>query len=195
MSDEMMIILAVLGGGLILGLLIVFAVKSQKKNMKKIIQTTSPIWVKIIDVLIYKVSSGEDDITLYLPVYQNKRDNKVYVTSRWGNHGYVYPRIEGLFSSTPKVVIKNLKKEDLEFNKEGRLYIEKEKETIKIEDNKILLDGRKLQYSGKFKDRVNFGEIYSVNNDNILELINGATLYYGIADFDMEGVLIEYLNE
>ena len=55
MSDEMMIILAVLGGGLILGLLIVFAVKSQKKNMKKIIQTTSPIWAKIIDVLIYKV--------------------------------------------------------------------------------------------------------------------------------------------
>lgn len=195
MSDEMMIILAVLGGGLILGLLIVFAVKSQKKNMKKIIQTTSPIWVKIIDVLIYKVSSGEDDITLYLPVYQNKKDNKVYVTSRWGDHGYVYPRIEGLFSSTPKVVIKNLKKEDLEFNKEGRLYIEKEKETIKIEDNKILIDGRKLQYSGKFKDRVNFGEIYSVNNDNILELINGSTLYCGIADFDMEGVLIEYLNE
>ena len=195
MSDEMMIILAVLGGGLILGLLIVFAVKSQKKNMKKIIQTTSPIWVKIIDVLIYKVSSGEDDITLYLPVYQNKKDNKVYVTSRWGDQGYVYPRIEGLFSSTPKVVIKNLKKEDLEFNKEGRLYIEKEKETIKIEDNKILIDGRKLQYSGKFKDRVNFGEIYSVNNDNILELINGSTLYCGIADFDMEGVLIEYLNE
>lgn len=195
MSDEMMIILAVLGGGLILGLLIVFAVKSQKKNIKKIMQTTSPIWVKIIDVLIYKVSSGDDDITLYLPVYQNKRDNKVYITSRWGDHGYVYPRIEGLFSSTPKVVIKNLKKENLEFNKEGRLYIEKEKETIKIEDNKILLDGRKLQYSGKFKDRVNFGEIYSVNNDNILELINGATLYCGIADFDMEGVLIEYLNE
>ena len=195
MSDEMIIILAVLGGGLILGLIIVFEVKSQKKNMKKIIQTTSPIWVKIIDVLIYKVSSGEDDITLYLPVYQNKKDNKVYVTSRWGDHGYVYPRIEGLFSSTPKVVIKNLKKEDLEFNKEGRLYIEKEKETIKIEDNKILIDGRKLQYSGKFKDRVNFGEIYSVNNDNILELINGSTLYCGIADFDMEGVLIEYLNE
>ena len=195
MSDEMIIILAVLGGGLILGLLIVFAVKSQKKNIKKIMQTTSPIWVKIIDVLIYKVSSGEDDITLYLPVYQNKRDNKVYVTSRWGNHGYVYPRIEGLFSSTPKVVIKNLKKEDVEFNKEGRLYIEKEKETIKIEDNKILIDGRKLQYSGKFKDRVNFGEIYSVNNDNILELINGSTLYCGIADFDREGVLIEYLNE
>ncbi len=194
MSDEMMIILAVLGGGLILGLLIVFAIKSYKKNIKKIIQTTSPIWVKFIDVLVYEVSSGDDNITVYLPVYQNKRDNKVYVTSRWGNRGYVYPRIEGLFSSTPKVVTKNLKKEDLEFNKEGRLYIEDEKETIKIEDNKILLDGRKLQYSGKFKDRVNFGEIYSVNNDNILELINGATLYHGIADFDMEGVLIEYLN-
>lgn len=194
MSDEMMIILAVLGGGLILGLLIVFAIKSYKKNIKKIIQTTSPIWVKFIDVLVYEVSTGDDNITVYLPVYQNKRDNKVYVTSRWGNRGYVYPRIEGLFSSTPKVVTKNLKKEDLEFNKEGRLYIEKEKETIKIEDNKILIDGRKLQYSGKFKDRVNLGEIYSVNNDNILELINGATLYHGIADFDMEGVLIEYLN-
>ena len=194
MSDEMIIILTILGVGLILGILIVFIVKSHKKNMKKIIQTTSPIWVKFIDVLIYEVSSGDDNITVYLPVYQNKRDNKVYVTSRWGNHGYVYPRIEGLFSSNPKIVTKNIKKEDVEFNKEGRLYIQKEKEKIKIEENSILMDGRKLKYAGKFKDRVNYNEIYNVNENNILELINGATLYYGIADFDMEGVLIEYLN-
>jgi hypothetical protein len=194
MSDEMIIILTVLGVGLILGILIVFIVKSHKKNMKKIIQTTSPIWVKFIDVLVYEVSSGDDNITVYLPVYQNKRDNKVYVTSRWGNHGYVYPRIEGLFSSNPKIVTKNIKKEDVEFNKEGRLYIEKEKGTLKVENNTITIENRKFTYEEKFKKTLKLNTIYNLNNDNILEIINNATIYEGIADFDIEGILKEKLN-
>lgn len=194
MSEEKILFISIITGILIIILIVIIALKLNKKSMKKIIETVNPIWVKFIDVLIIKVSTGEDDITIYLPVFQNNKDNKVYIPSQWGNYGYLTTTMEGIFSENPKIVSKNIKKEIVEYGKEGRLYIEKEKETVKIEDNIVTIERRKLTFKGKIEKIAQTNCIYNVSNDNILEKINGAIIYKGIVDFDMEGILKEKLN-
>jgi hypothetical protein len=85
-------------------------------------------------------------------------------------------------------------KEIVEYGKEGRLYLEKEKGTVKIEDNIVTIDHHKLTFKGKLEKITQTNCIYNVSNDNILETLNGATMYKGIVDFDMEGILKEKLN-
>ena len=173
--------------------LIMFLIKENKKKMRNIIQTTSPIWVEYYDVLIYRYSDGENTHTRILPILKSK-DNKFYIASNYGNYGYLNINVEDAYTENPKVVSKNIKKELIEFNKQGRIYIEKEKDKVLIENNIINIDGRKMTYEGKMNGKLLFNKAYSAVNENILEELNGATIYYGILDFDMEGVLIEHLQ-
>lgn len=194
MSDGMIITLSIIGVSLFVILIIFIVVKSSKNHMKKILETISPIWVEFIDILVLQISTGEGTLIAYYPVFKNKKDNKIYITSRFGNYGYFQPTTEGYFTDNPKIVYKNIKKEIVEFNKEGRLYIEKEKDTIKVENETIIIEGRKVSYAGKYQKTLKLNHIYNISNDNILEIINGAVIFNGIADFDMEGVLREYIS-
>lgn len=194
MSEEMIAILVTLGVLILVVLIIIIVVKSNKKHMRKILETVSPIWVEFIDMLVLKVSTGDNTMMVYFPVLKSKRDDKIYISSRYGNYGYIYPITQGFFTENPKIICKNIKKEIIEFNKEGRLYIEKEKGTLKVENNTITIENRKFAYEEKFKKTLKLNAIYNLNNDNILEIINNATIYEGIADFDMEGILKENLN-
>ena len=194
MSDNTIVLLVITLVILFLVILVIVLIKSNKKHMRKIIETTTPIWVEFIDILVFKISTGDDTLTVYYPVFKSKKDNKIYIASRFGNYGNLYPTTEGYFTENPKIFFKNINKEVIEVNKEGRLYIEKEKNPVNVENNKIIIEERKLQYAGKYQKAMKLNEIYSVYNDNILDLVNGAVIYYGIADFDMEGILREYIN-
>jgi hypothetical protein len=188
MSDGTLAVLITICVAIIVVFIIIIIIKLNKKNMRKIVENVSPIWAEIVDLLILKVTTGEDTTIVYYPVFKSKRDDKIYIPAQYGNYGCVYPSIEGIFKEEPKIIIKNIKKEIIEFNKEGRLYIKKEKDKVKVEDNTIQLDHKKVTYAGKYKKVLLTNNLYNINNDNIMEILNEATLYEGIADFDMEGI-------
>lgn len=174
--------------------LIMFIIKLNKKKMRKIMQSVSPMWIEYYDVLVYRYSDGENTYTKTLPILKNKRDNSFYIPSIYGDYGYLNINVEDSYTENPKVVSKNIKKENVEFNKQGRIYIEKEKGKVTIDNNIINIDGKKLTYEGIINGKLAYDKAYSTKNENILEELNGAIIYCGILDFDMEGVLIEHLQ-
>lgn len=174
--------------------LIMFIIKLNKKKMRKIMQSVSPMWIEYYDVLVYRYSDGENTYTKTLPILKNKRDSSFYIPSIYGDYGYLNINVEDSYTENPKVVSKNIKKENVEFNKQGRIYIEKEKGKVTIDNNIINIDGKKLTYEGIINGKLAYDKAYSTKNENILEELNGAIIYYGILDFDMEGVLIEHLQ-
>lgn len=172
--------------------------KKTKERLKVLINTKKPEEVVLVDVLILKyIKENGKDRTIFMPILKNNFTNKVYLPIKTGNYGNIQTSYTALVGQTPKIQLRNLKKENIEFGTKGRLFIELECGNISVTNNKIIINNQEYTYEGNIFNTtgvIKNGIAYNMTNNNILEEINNAILYKGIADFDTEEVFKEYFK-
>lgn len=181
-------------------IIIIFIIsKKNKKEIKEMIHNIVPIDIELIDVLIMEIDVVDTSETKICPVLKSKKDNKVYISSAFDT---IYSTFDRKDKSNPKVVTKSLvTREIINYGKEGKLYLKDTKSLIEIQNSTMLINlpsilGKtRLIYGGKYPNILKTGYFYNVMNSNILELLNGATVYYGVADFEQYGELEKYCNK
>lgn len=161
-----------------------------KKRIKEIVSVGNRYKVKLIDLIIVDNNRAFS----ILPVLKDEWSGKIYIPAPKRNYGclmisYIHP-----INSTPTIKIKNLNKELVEIGQEGTLYAEAELSIVSTNNAIITMNNQEYEYKGNiYKDTGKDSTgIYNVTDNNLLDIINGAILYSGVADFDKEGKLIEY---
>jgi hypothetical protein len=172
--------------------------KKTKEKLKVLVNTTKPEGVVLIDVIILKIiKDNKEDRTVFLPILKNNFTNKVYIPVENGNYGNILISYAGVIGKAPKITLRNLKKENIEFGTKGRLFIEQECGTITVDNNKVTIGNYGYIYEGNIFNTtgtIKSGIIYNMTDSNILSELNNAILYKGIADFDTEEVFREYFK-
>lgn len=176
---------------LLIVVVFVFKIKEHKKKCKNIIQSTTPQTVILKDIVVYQRKASKSNLLIIAPVLKNTFTNKVYVPIKSGDYGNLQIPYTAIINCKPQISIKNFKNQPVELSKKGRLFIEKECGTIKINNNKITIENIEYEYVGKMININNF-QLSNMNEENILSELNEAILYKGIADFDDIGFIEEY---
>ena len=169
-----------------------------KEKLKVLINTVKPESVVLVDLVVLKyIKKNGKDKTIFMPVLKNNMTNKIYLPIKSGDYGNILISYTALIGQTPKVSLMNLKRENINFGTQGRLFIEQECGNIHVEGNKVIIENREYIYQGNFFNITGTPKnamIYNITDNNILEILNDATLYKGVADFDMEGILKEHIK-
>lgn len=160
----------------------------------KIIESKPSISVTLYDVLVLRTRQQKE--IRYLPILKDKKQNTFYIQSPYERYHYlqIFLDLKKLYEIPVKIICKNLSNYIVEYDQEGRLYINNMKGTVKIKNNEIDILGETYYYEGKIEVPPVAQVAYSVKNENILNELNNAVIYYGIEDFDKEGVLKDYIK-
>ncbi len=196
-QDLVLLGLLVIAIALILELTAARIFNHENKKNKKVMKKNKPIYVELYDVLIIftRANYTRKKAYYFLPILKDKNNN-LYIQSKYNHYGYLYPQYAKKISIEEKerIICKNFKSEEVPFGKQGKLYISKEKDKIDIFDNMIHIEGENYIYTGKFEDMPEFGYASTIRSENILNELNGATIYLGVTDFDKDGVIKENLE-
>lgn len=169
----------------------------ENKKNKKVMKKNKPIYVELYDVLIIftKANYTRKKAYYFLPILKDKNNN-LYIQSKYNHYGYLYPQYAKKLSTEEKerIICKNFKSEEVPFGKQGKLYISKELEKVDIFDNTIHIDGFNYTYTGKFEDMPEYKTASTIRHTNILDELQGTTVYLGVTDFDKEGEIEQYLK-
>lgn len=172
--------------------------KNMKEKLKVMINNTTPENVILMDILIFKyVKSNKKSKLVFMPVLKNISTNEIYIAIKGGNYGNVFVNYSSIVGKTPTISVKNIKKENIPFGTQGRLFIEQRCGNISVVNNKFTINDIDYIYEGNIFNTtgtIKNGLMYNMTNNNIAEIMNNAILYKGIADFDTEETFKEYFK-
>lgn len=171
----------------IIRLTTIIVYKKLNKRNKKLLQTT-PINVKFYDILVYSIRTNNGIKRCLIPILKNTTSNEYYIPKYDDVSIYMRNNFYEYFFHNSKEIsdYSALYSGMVDFEKEGKIYINKITKQLTIEGQMIKYGLRKMKYAGKIVKEAELGNIYSVKNDNILNEISNAKKFTGIVDFEIK---------
>lgn len=183
---------------IIIIIIIKIASNKVKEKVKKIVQTTTPEEVILLDVIVFKYLGHQNNDAIHImPVLKNNITNKVYIPIPEGYYGNILASYVAINGSALKIKLKNIGRKEVEFGTKGRIFIEQEYGIMETVSNKVNMNHNEYLYEGSISNTtcpLSRGIIYNMTNNNILNELNNAILFKGIVDFDTEEVFRKYIK-
>jgi hypothetical protein len=167
----------------ILSIIIFILYHTKIKKVKMNVKPITSKKMKLIDIIILNYP-GSNSLEIY-PVLQDET-NKIYLQFLHYSYGNYESKIKKEIPLQIKMITDN--KNEVSQNQIGLVCINEEIGTIEVNENKVIIDNIIYHYEGNILNYNNFETektvIYNLYKNNFLEIINNATLYEGIVDFD-----------
>lgn len=186
MNNQSQLITTILLSFIIISILSIIIFILYHTKVKKTKMNIAPITskkMKLIDIIILNYP-GSNSLQIY-PVLQDET-NKIYLQFLHYSYGNYESKIKKEIPLQIKMITDN--KNEVSQNQIGLVCINDEIGTIEVNENKVIIDNIIYHYEGNILNYNNFETektvIYNLYKNNFLEIINNATLYEGIVDFD-----------
>ena len=161
----------------------------KREKIKKKLNEIKSITVELYDILVVKTKEGIKCLSVL-----KDEQNKLYVQSPNVDYGLLDSYYaSGALDSKQVVIIKNLKRESVEFGTKGKLYIE-EKSILQADGRMLLIESYYVCFKGTIDEYPQENIIYSVKNEYLSKELKNATIFRGITIFDKDEVINEYFK-
>lgn len=166
--------------------------KNQRnEKIKAIVASSQQKEVILYDVMVMEQKQGDSYKSLYMPVLKETSTGKIYISHPHAYLGELLVTYSHFAGGEPKIKITSPKGKLLEPYTQGHLYVKGEMGTVQIINNQICINEFKCDFMGNIYERLlshssYTAQIYNIVSKNFIQDIEGATIYEGISDFDMD---------
>lgn len=163
----------------------------RNKKIKAIVASSPQKEVILYDVMLIEQRQGDVTKCLYMPVLKEKTTGKIYISHPHSYLGELLVTYTQFSGSEPKIKITSPKGKLLEPYTQGYLYLKGEMGTVQVINNQICINEFKCDFLGNFyKKELSNGsytaQVYNIVSKNFMQDIEGAIIYEGVSDFDMD---------
>ena len=173
--------LIVLGPIIVILYLIYYPKHLLKKDKINPLETK---YMKLVDIVILNEPFNKKTLQLF-PVLKDDSNN-VYLQFKEYSYGNYKNEIK--ISEPLQIKMISDHGKEISRNQECLVCIDKEINKVKVQNDKVIIDDIIYYYKGNISSQNNFEvdktHIYNLYSSDFLNLINNATLYEGIVDFD-----------